>query len=188
MKRTLVCFLIVCLVVGALFGSNKSNTSNKSNNYYNSKNLGCAFDCAVVQDPFFNKGSFQITGDIRFLFLDEFELRLPLGFSYGGNSGMFETGAVLVYYPWEKGLFMGLSLLQMGFSYGSNVLESIVNLNEVLLGWTFDLGYGLFLEPALSIRDPSGTFTNEYSKIKGVFPCYTTFRFRLSFGWFFMEV
>jgi len=180
------------MVVGALFGSNNANTTSIETSRFDSNNLGFALDCAVVQDPFLNKGSLQFSGDIRLFVLDGFELRLPLGFSYskgsGKGSGFFETGALLVYYPWDSGPFMGLSLFQMGFSYGNETLESIVNLNEVLLGWTFNLGSGLFLEPALVIRDPSGTFTNEYSKIKGVFPCYKTFRLRLSFGWFFMEV
>lgn len=196
MKRALSCFLILILVVGALFCSN---------------NLGLAFDCAVVQDFFLTKGSFQLSGDFRVFAFDGFELRLPVGFSYSagasgtakgsssGSSGvsssgaadgssMFELGAFLVYYPWETGPFMGLSLFQVGVTNGEGLLENLVNLNEVLFGWTFDLGHGLFIEPALCIRDPSGTFQDEYSRIKGVFPCYGTFRFKLSFGWLFLEV
>lgn len=173
MKRVLICFLLAFVLIGALFCSNK---------------LGFSLDFGTVQDPIFNKGSFQITGDFRFSLPDGFELRLPLGFTMNDGANMIEVGVMLAYYPWDTGPFMGLSLFSVGFSNGSEILENLINLNEVLIGWTFDLGYGLFLEPSLCIRDPSGTFSEEYSRIKGTFPCYTTFRFRLSFGWFFAEV
>ncbi len=201
MKKVVACFLLVFVIVGALFCVEPC-----------SNNLGFAFDCAVVQDFVLSKGSFQLSGDFRVFAFDGFQLRLPIGFAcnYGsggadvsgraGGSGrggsrgsgsggyMFEFGALLVYYPWEKGPFMGLSLFQIGLTGDNSLLENLINLNEVVFGWTFDLGHGLLLEPSVSIRDPSGTFSDEYSKIKGVFPCYGTFRFRLSFGWLFMEV
>jgi len=179
MKRAFACFLLVFVVVGASFCYEPC-----------SNNLGLSFDCAASQDFVFSKGSFQLSGDFRVVAFDGFELRLPLGFSYSSIGGalMFEFGALLVYYPWEEGPFMGLSLFQMGATGSTDLLERLVNLNEVIFGWTFDLGHGLFLEPGICIRDPSGTFSDEYSKIKGVFPCYGTFRFKLSFGWFFMEV
>ncbi len=173
MKRVLICFLLVFTLVGALYCSNK---------------LGFSLDVGTAQDPIFHKESFQITGDFRFSLPDGFELRLPLGFTMNNSANMLEVGVMLAYYPWGAGPFMGLSLFSVGFSNGSEILENLINLNEVLVGWTFNLGYGLILEPSLCIRDPSGTFSEEYSRIKGTFPCYTTFRFRLSFGWFFAEV
>ena len=173
MKRVLLCFLLVFVLAGALFCSSK---------------LGFALDFGTAQDPIFTPKSFQITGDFRFSLPDGFELRMPLGFTMNESANMLELGVMLAYYPWEKGPFMGLSLFSVGFSNGNENLENLINLNEVLLGWTFNLGYGLILEPSLCIRDPSGTFSEEYSKLKGAFPCYTTFRFRLLFGWFFVEV
>lgn len=233
MKRALTCFLLLVLVVGALFCSSLGSSAGAdaadpsvvgvpdvSLAYVSndapvddgtcSNNLGLSLDCAAVQDLIFSKGSFQLTGDFRVFVFDGFELRLPFGFSYafGSSSGskaggssraggsslgvdgafMFEFGALLVYYPWNEGPFMGLSLFQVGVTDGQGLLENLVNLNEVVFGWTFELGHGLFVEPALCIRDPSGTFSDEYSRIKGVFSCYGTFRFRLSFGWLFLEV
>lgn len=173
MKRVLICFLLVFTLIGTLYCSNK---------------LGFSLDVGTVQDPIFYKESFQVTGDFRFSLPDGFELRLPLGFTMNNSANLLEVGVMLAYYPWDTGPFMGLSLFSVGFSNGSEVLENLINLNEVLVGWTFNLGYGLFLEPSLCIRDPSGTFSEEYSRIKGTLPCYTTFRFRLSFGWFFAEV
>lgn len=181
MKRVLLCFLLLFVLTEALFCTSK---------------LGFALDFATAQDPIFTPKSFQITGDFRCSLPDGFQLRLPLGFTLNteasknskDKANLLELGVMLAYYPWETGPFMGLSLFSVGFSNGSETLENMINLNEVLLGWTFNLGYGLFIEPSLCIRDPSGTFSEEYSKIKGTFPCYSTFRFRLSFGWFFVEV
>lgn len=183
MKKALLCFLVLFMVIGALFSS-----SELSSNKLGPNKLGFSLDFGAVQDPIFNKGSFQITGDFRFSLPDGFEVRLPLGFTKGGSSNLMEVGVMLTYYPWETGPFMGLTLFAVGFSNGSEVLENLINLNEVLLGWTFNLGHGLILEPSLCVRDPSGTFSEEYSQLKGTFPCYKTFRFRLSFGWFFLEV
>lgn len=173
MKRVLICFLILILLTGALFGSSK---------------LGFSADLAVAQDFLLNRGNFQVTGDLRLSLPEGFELRLPLGFTKSTASQLVEVGVLLSYYPWETGPFMGLSLFAVGFTNGSEVLENLINLNEVLIGWTFNFGPGLFIEPSLCIRDPSGTFSEEYSQLKGVFPCYSTFRFRLSFGWFLLEV
>lgn len=178
MKRIIVCFLLILLVVGALYCSN---------------NLGVSLDFGTLQDSFVSKDSFQFSCDMRAYVLDGFELRIPIGFAFKKSAtdtftSFLEAGILLVYYPWESGPFMGLSLFQVGFSHGTEDLERLLNLNEVVLGWTFNLSYGLFIEPSVSIRDPSGTFTYEYSKLKGVFSCYRTFRFRLSFGWLFCEV
>ncbi|HAN43564.1 MAG TPA: hypothetical protein DCP98_09100 [Sphaerochaeta sp.] len=147
--------------------------------------MGFSADLAAVQDIFLGKGSFQVSLDFRTMLSEEFQIRIPLSCTINGTSFLGESGIVLVYYPWAEGPFMGLSVFQAGFSQGSDTLDNFVNLNEVLLGWTFEFGPGLFVEPCLAIRDPSGTFSDEYSRLKGAFPCYTTFRGRLSFGWYF---
>ena len=105
--------------------------------------------------------------------------------SFIGESLMLEGGIDLVYYPWRTGPFLALSVFRMGFTGGCSNLENMVNLNEVQIGWTFEFGPGLFVEPGLAVRDPSGTFSDEYSRLKGTFPCYTTFRGKLSFGYWF---
>lgn len=172
MKRVIVAFAILCIAFAA-FGSGR---------------LGFALDFGAVQDPIIYKDSFQVGGDFRVWVSDEFQIRAPISVAVNRGSVLSETGVHLVYYPWAKGPFMSLSLFQVGFSSGCSTLDSLVNLNEVTLGWTFDLGCGLFLEPSLSVRDPSGTFSEEYARIKGAFPCYTAFRGKLLFGWYFCEV
>ena len=146
---------------------------------------GFSADFASVQDIFLGKGSFQVDMDLRMMVSDEFQIRIPIAFTMNRTSFMIESGVSLVYYPWHTGPFMGLSVFQFGFSHGSSNLENVVSLNEVMLGWSFEFGPGLFIEPGIVIRDPSGTFSDEYSRLKGEFPCYTTFRGRLAFGWYF---
>ena len=146
---------------------------------------GFSADTASIQDIFLGKGSFQIGLDFRMMVSDEFQVRIPVAYTMNKTSFMIESGVCLVYYPWHTGPFMGLSVFQFGFSHGTEELDNMVSLNEVMLGWSFEFGPGLFVEPSLVIRDPSGTFSDEYSRLKGEYPCYTTFRGRLAFGWYF---
>jgi len=147
--------------------------------------MGFSADLASIQDIFLGDGSFQLSLDLRMMVSEEFQIRIPFAFTMNEASFLGESGIVLVYYPWAEGPFMGLSVFQAGFSQGSDILDNMVNLNEVLIGWSFEFGPGLFVEPCLVIRDPSGTFSDEYSSLKGAFPCYTTFRGRLNIGWYF---
>ena len=147
--------------------------------------MGFGVDVASVQDIFLGHGSFQVDLDLRTMVSEEFQIRIPMAFTMNQASLFFESGVALAYYPWRTGPFMSLSVFQFGFSGGSSNLENVVSLNEVSVGWSIEFGPGLFLEPSIIIRDPSGTFSDEYSRIKGEFPCYTTFRARLLFGWYF---
>lgn len=147
--------------------------------------MGLSADLASAQDILLGKGSYQISIDVRAMVSDEFQLRIPATLSMNKTSFLGEVGVMLVYYPWGKGPFMGLSMFQVGLTRNCTDLDNVVNLNEVVFGWSFGFGPGLFIEPSIVIRDPSGTFSDEYSKIKGSFPCYTTFRGRLAFGWYF---
>ncbi|MFC2821187.1 MAG: hypothetical protein ACTTJW_04950 [Sphaerochaeta sp.] len=149
--------------------------------------LGFGADLASAQDIFLGKGSFHIAADIRMTVSEEFQIRIPLGFSINRTSQLWETGFDIVCYPWGAGPFISLSLFRAGFSRNCENIDSMVNLNEVSIGWTFEFGPELFVEPCLCVRDPSGTFTEEYSRIKGTFPCYTTFRGRIAFGWMFLR-
>lgn len=171
MRKTLIMLLVFCIVlpVGA----------------FCSGRMGFGADFASVQDVFWGQRSYQIAMDLRAMVSDEFQIRIPMAVSFVETSLMIEGGIVLVYYPWRTGPFMALSVFQMGFTSQCDNLENMVNLNEVQVGWTFEFGPGLFIEPSLAVRDPSGTFSDEYSRLKGTFPCYTTFRGKLAFGWWF---
>lgn len=150
-----------------------------------SEKMGFSLDAAAVQDVFLGQGSYQVCADLRAMVSDEFQIRVPLGVAFCNQSLFFETGMQVVYYPWHEGPFMSLSLFQVGFSSNCENLDNMVSLNEVLVGWTFEFGPGIFVEPSIAIRDPSGTFSSEYSDLKGTFPCYSSFRGRLAVGWYF---
>ncbi len=169
-KRLLIVLLVLAAVIFCLPAAGR---------------MGFAIDLASAQDIFLGKGSFQVSADLRMMISEEFQLRIPVAFSMNRTSFMGEVGVMLVYFPWERGPFMGLSMLQIGLTRNCPDLQNVVNLNEVVFGWSFEFGPGLLVEPAISIRDPSGTFSDEYSLLKGTFPCYTTFRGRLGFGWYF---
>ena len=171
MRKTLIMLLMFCIILPAVA--------------FCSGRMGFGADLASVQDVFLGQGSYQIAMDIRTMVSDEFQIRIPMAVSFAEESLMFEGGLSLVYYPWRTGPFLALSVFQMGFTRGCGNLENMVNLNEVQIGWTFEFGPGLFVEPSMAVRDPSGTFTDEYSRLKGAFPCYTTFRGKLSFGYWF---
>ena len=149
--------------------------------------VGFGADLAFAQDLLFGEGSLQLSADVRAMVSDVFQMRIPFALALNGQSFMGECGVMVIYYPWMTGPFMGLSVFQMGFSHECPHLPNLVNLNEVVVGWTFEFGPGLFVEPSLHVRDPSGTFSDEYSQIKGTFPCYTTFRAQLLFGWHFFR-
>lgn len=174
MARRLLLFAIVLFLVFPCIGA--------------SGKVGFSVDLASAQDLFLGKGSYHVAMDIRAMVSDEFQVRIPLACSINKTSLMGEAGVQLIYYPWEKGPFLGLSMFQIGVTSKCPDLDNVVNLNEVALGWTFEFGPGLFVEPSIVVRDPSGTFSDEYSRIKGTFPCYTTFRGRLSFGWYFWRL
>ena len=171
MRKTLILIIVICVALPAgAFCSGK---------------MGFSADLASAQDIFLGQGSYQISLDFRTMVSDEFQIRIPMGVTLIGTSFMAEGALMLVYYPWRTGPFLALSVFQMGFTNQCPDLENLVNLNEVQIGWTFEFGPGLFVEPAIAVRDPSGTFSDEYSRLKGTFPCYTTFRGKLSFGWYF---
>lgn len=170
MRKVLVALMILLCVFSSAFCLDR---------------IGFGVDVASVQDIFLGHGSFQVDLDLRTMVSEEFQIRIPMAFTMNQASFVFESGVALVYYPWRTGPFMSLSVFQFGFSSGTNNLENVVSLNEVAVGWSFEFGPGLFIEPGIVIRDPSGTFSDEYSRIKGEFPCYTTFRARLLFGWYF---
>jgi len=169
MKKCLVFFLV--LSVGFAFADSITTT----------------FDLGFTQDLIIRSKSYQFSTDVRYCFNDKYEVRLPVTMSFAQQAQLYDVGIFLDYYPWKnQGLFFGLSLVQFGLINGETSLEkNLFSLNEVNLGWTFNLVKGLVIEPSLSIRDPSGTYGDEYELIKGVFPCNRDFRFRISAGWRF---
>lgn len=146
--------------------------------------FGIGADLGILQDVFIKTGDYQVNADLRASFSDSYELRVPVSVDISSGVYFAEAGVSFVYYPWQKGFFMGLSAVQIGYSINQRIYDkTLFNLNEVLLGWTLKLPFGFFIEPSLVIRDPSGTYADEYSAILGAWPNYKRFRPRVLAGW-----
>jgi hypothetical protein len=139
----------------------------------------CA-DAGMAQDVFISKTSFQASLYAGFSLSEQFQLRVPLNFTFTTRGKlMFDAGLLLTAYPFEDlGFFAGMTIVQFGTHKGK-----LYALNEVVAGWTFRIRYSFIIEPSVSFRDPSSTFTNEYSTVRGIFPCYTQIRVHLMMGW-----
>ncbi len=171
-KRFLIVFiLIICCMFSIHAGS-----------------LAIGTDFASLQDliPQWSDRTGQVTVDFSSPITDTFGLTVPLSFTFNERSCMLETGLSLVYYPWAKGPFASMSLIQFGFIAGTNALEKkTYGLNEAAFGWTFTVRNRLVIEPSVVIRDPSSVFKDDYLALKGEYPCYRTIRGRLLIRWKF---
>ncbi len=146
---------------------------------------GAAVDAGLVQDFIFKTSSYNLAGDLRCSVTPSFEARVPFEYVWSSDGGLFDIGVALHYYPIEKiGLFCSVSLIQLGFSSPKNLLPmNEITLNEISLGYTYRLKNGFFVEPEIAIRDPSGTFSDEYDSLEEAFPCYGKIRARLKCGY-----
>jgi len=141
-------------------------------------------DTGTVQDLFIAKTSFQASLDARFSMSGQFQLRLPVNFTFTNRGKlMFDAALLLTAYPFEDcGFFAGMTIVQLG-----TYRKQLYALNEITAGWTFRIRDRFIIEPSVSIRDPSSTFKNEYSTVRGIFPCYTQIRVHLMLGWQIIE-
>ena len=148
--------------------------------------IGLGISADVVQDLILRSNSKQVSLDFRIAPDDYFEFRIPLLYTVGQNSSFIESGFGVFYYPFtvRAGFFWGISVLEFGKDLSrSAVNENFISLNEMILGWTFVLPLNFFIETGIKVRDPSGTFSKEYSELRGSFESYGTFRAHLCAGW-----
>jgi len=139
----------------------------------------CA-DAGIVQDLFISKTSYQESLYAGFSMSDQFQLRVPVNLTFTNRGRlMFDAGLLLTAYPFEDlGFFAGMTIVQFG-----TYRKKLYAMNEVVAGWTFRIRDRFLIETSVSFRDPSSTFTNEYSTVRGIFPCYTQIRVHLMLGW-----
>ncbi len=149
--------------------------------------VGSGLDLGTAQDFIVKSKGYSINGDVRIKLTDSFEARTVAGLTKNNSAQLIEIGVFAVYYPFvNRGMFAGLSLFQFGFVKPLSILsKNMVSLNEIILGWTINTKKGFYVEPSITIRDPSGAFSDEYSLLKGAFACYGTFRIHLNAGWKF---
>lgn len=139
----------------------------------------CA-DTGIAQDAFISKKSFQASLDTRVSMSKQFQLRLPVNITFNTKKAvMLDAGLLLTAYPFaDYGFFAGMTIVQFGV-----YKKKLYALNELTVGWTFKIKDRFIIEPSISVRDPSSTFTNEYSTVRGIFSCYTQIRVHLMIGW-----
>ncbi|HKM08080.1 MAG TPA: hypothetical protein VJ869_13960 [Sphaerochaeta sp.] len=134
----------------------------------------------------------QAEAEVRLNINDEFTLRIPVFLTSDllyNEVSLWEFGLFLDYHPFHSGLYLSVSLLQMGVFSGFDKPEaSILFLNEVAFGYTWHITKTLYLEPRLVITDPSGVFESEYDQVIRTFPDRSKFRIFFLFGWEFLAI
>ena len=129
----------------------------------------------------------QAEAELRLNINAEFSLRIPFSLtsdlSYN-DVHLWELGFFLDYHPFKNGLYLSVSLIQVGLFTGFDKPESsMLYLNEVAFGYIWHITKTLYLEPRLVIADPSGVFASEYEAVMRTFPDRSKFRIFFLFGW-----
>lgn len=148
--------------------------------------LAVCADIGTAQDVFISKTSGQACIDARADMSREFQIRIPVNITFNRNGAlMADAGLMLAAYPFgNPGFFAGMTVVQFGYQIGRTQLKNrMCALNEITAGWTFRIKERLIIEPSVSFRDPSASFQDEYSAVRGIFPCYTAVRFHVMIGW-----
>lgn len=154
-------------------------------------NIG--IDSLFIQDFVFGYGDIQTNFKFRVDIEEDFSFDVPITISFpqkGKQYGRFyDIGIFLCYFPWERGPYISVSLIQLGFfPRASEIEDRIIGLNEVTFGWKFKILKDFSIEPQISVRDPSETFSEEYSFLRGIYSSYSSFRLRIIVSWDFLNI
>ncbi|MCR5761036.1 MAG: hypothetical protein K6F82_03440 [Sphaerochaetaceae bacterium] len=146
--------------------------------------MDVAADAFVLKDFVMRGTDCQGSADARIPLDSDFQIRVPVRVTYKTGRVCVESSLNVAYYPFSKGLFFSLSMVDMAYLYNiSNKTATLYTLNEIEAGWTFPVAEKFFIEPSVCIRDPSGTFSAEYGELKGIFSSYSRIRIRLCCGY-----
>jgi len=144
-----------------------------------------SLDSMFVQDYFKGYGDIQTNFQAGVNLGDGFSIMVPVTVTFSPYDAetFYDCGIFLQYFPLQKGPYLALSVLQLGLCpSASNEEDRIIGLNETILGYRIGLFKNFYLEPQLVVRDPSQTFSEEYSHLRGIYSGYETFRIRLLFS------
>ncbi|NQT57412.1 MAG: hypothetical protein HQ557_00375 [Bacteroidetes bacterium] len=145
---------------------------------------------ALVSDHLYVKGG------IVLVVTDGFVLDMPVtvvfdrsGSDINNRITLLDIGLLLKYYPGNLGFWTGLSLFQGVNFIGDNQPEQRYHyMTEIALGYTFNLPFGLYIEPSVIFRDPLKTFHDSLDYIQDYVPGYGDFRICLNLGWLFWTI
>jgi hypothetical protein len=102
----------------------------------------------------------------------------------GGDEVLLDIALKLLCYPWKRGPFFSLSLAQTSLFIGPFVPdEQIHYLNEIGVGFTWEVHPNFYVEPEILYRDPSNTFPESFSYLNDFIPGYQKFQICLKVGW-----
>lgn len=150
--------------------------------------LDLSLDSFVLKDVALRSPDYQSGLQVAVLLEKDFQIRVPLTVTYKKNLVCFEGALKVAYYPFSKGLFLSLSMLDMAYLYNMGERSARqYTLNEIEAGWTFFIGKRFFIEPSVCFRDPSGTFADEYEELRGYFNSYSKIKIRLLCGYRLFE-
>jgi hypothetical protein len=134
----------------------------------------------------------QTKAEVKLTINAEFALRIPVSLTSDllyNEVELWEFGLFLDYHPFRNGLYLSVSLIQMGIFTGlDKPEENILYLNEVAFGYIWHITKSLYLEPRLVITDPSGVFESEYGQVMHTFPDRSQFRIFFLLGWEFLAI
>lgn len=173
--RKIVLLVICILVVSPLCSQSKSS-------------LAIAVDAGVIDALFMQ--SLHAEVELKLSITDEFALRLPISLTRDliyDDINLWQAGLFLDYFPFQKGFYLSISLMQGGFFSGYDKPDiQAVSLNEVACGYVWHPCKALYLDTRLVARDPSGVFEEEYALINLLFPDRTRWSLMVLFGWEFL--
>lgn len=137
-----------------------------------------AFDTAIIR----LEASLEVT--------PEFSLSMPLTLTaerYRGGVQSWETGLFLQYHPLSWDAFLSLSLMQVALLANHPYEEEpqVQFLNEMAIGWQFQIPPSLIVKPSVVIKDPNRVLTEEYEELQSLFTRFPMVRFALLVGWTF---
>ncbi|MCH3918582.1 MAG: hypothetical protein LKE40_14205 [Spirochaetia bacterium] len=165
--------------------------------------LLCLFPCAGQAFAESRMAHFSIAADVAYtdpfisklvynhvcatVNLDKnFSLRVPLVYAISLDDrdvSLLSSGVQLDYYPFQLPLFISLSMVDVAYLFGIDApLERLQYLDEVAIGYHWDISDGFFVEPAVVLFDPSGVYADAYEAVTESFGDFPKIRFELHIG------
>ena len=119
-------------------------------------------------------------------------LELPIVYTVdrsGGEEILMDIALKLMVFPWGSGPFISLSLTQACIFMGPFIPEDRVHyLNEIAIGYTWNVIPGWFIRPSVIYRDPSNNYGEDFAYIEALVPTRKKVRFCLEVGWLFASL
>jgi hypothetical protein len=102
----------------------------------------------------------------------------------GGGEALFSSGVNLLFYPWQVGPFIALSLASVSIFVGPYLPEERIHyLNEIAFGYTYQFKEKYIVQGSIIYKDPSKSFEDDFYYINSLISGFQRFHFCLNFGY-----